>query len=169
MSKGEFRGHQRRNGDESGSDSSPFCCFSNGSTLLLIHSGGTAVSGVHPVERVPQVSFLTILSIVGAEGWAINRDSRSSAGVHLNSSIRTIETSRDGRERITTFALFHRQTLKITLANYRTLRQPDLSYSHRMVLHRLGRRLLVHSKKLRLEHSKMARSSCRRKMSRSPA
>lgn len=49
--------------------------FSNGSTLLLIHSGGTAVSGVHPVERVPQVSFLTILSIVGAEGWAINRDS----------------------------------------------------------------------------------------------
>lgn len=71
----EFPGHQRRNGDESGSDSSPFCCFSNGSTLLLIHSGGTAVSGVHPVERVPQVSFLTILSIVGAEGWAINRDS----------------------------------------------------------------------------------------------
>lgn len=49
--------------------------FSNGSTLLLIHSGGTAVSGVHPVKRVPQVSFLTILSIVGAEGWAINRDS----------------------------------------------------------------------------------------------
>ena len=73
--KGEFRRYQRRNGDEPGSDSSPFCCFSNGSTLLLIHSGGTAVSGVHPVERVPQVSFLTILSIVGAEGWAINRDS----------------------------------------------------------------------------------------------
>lgn len=71
----KFEEHQRRNGDEPGSDSSPFCCFSNGSTLLLIHSGGTAVSGVHPVERVPQVSFLTILSIVGAEGWAINRDS----------------------------------------------------------------------------------------------
>ena len=87
----------------------------------------------------------------------------------MNSSIRTIETFRDGRERITTFALFHRQTLKITLANHRTLRQPDLSYSHRMVLHRLGRKLLVHSKKLRLEHSRLARSSCRRKMNRSPA
>ena len=167
--KGEFRGYQRRNGDESGSDSSPFCCFSNGSTLLLIRSGGTAVSGVHPVERVPQVSFLTILSIVGAEGWAINRDSGSSAGVHLNSSIRTIETFRDGRERITTFALFDRQTLKITLANHRTLRQPDLSYSHRMELHRLGQLRLVHSKKLRLEHSSLARCSCCRKMNRSPA
>ena len=96
-----------------------------------------------------------------------------SAGVNLNSSIRTIETFRDGRERITTFALFHRQTLKITLDNYLTLHQPDLSYSHRMELHRLGRKLLEHSKKLRLEHSRLARSSCRsschRKMNRSPA
>jgi hypothetical protein len=33
----------------------------------------------------------------------------------------------------------------------------------------LGRKLLVHSKKLRLEHSRLARSSCRRKMNRSPA
>jgi len=33
--------------------------------LLLIHSGGTAVAGLHPVWRVPHVSFLTILSIVG--------------------------------------------------------------------------------------------------------
>lgn len=31
--------------------------------------------GMHPVWRVPQVSFLTFLSICGAEGWVFNRDS----------------------------------------------------------------------------------------------
>jgi hypothetical protein len=32
---------------------------------LLIRSGGTAATGASPAERVPQVSFLTILSIAG--------------------------------------------------------------------------------------------------------
>jgi hypothetical protein len=71
--------------------------FTNGSTLLLIRSGGTAVPGVHPVWRVPQVSFLTILSICGAEGWAFNRDSGLSAGVLLNYSI--TRSNFQGRER----------------------------------------------------------------------
>jgi hypothetical protein len=70
--------------------------FSNGSTLLLIRSGGTAVPGVHPVWRVPQVSFLTILSICGAEGWVFNRDSGLSAGVLLNYFNHSIELSGTG-------------------------------------------------------------------------
>jgi hypothetical protein len=71
---------------------------------LLIRSGGTAVPGQYPVWRVPQVSFLTILSIAGRKAGLLT--------VTLTACRRPLELLnphdrifQGRRERITTFAL----------------------------------------------------------------
>lgn len=111
--------------------------------------------GMTPVWRVPQVSFLTFLSIAGRKAGLLT------VTIRLPASFSTCQTAltvfRDGRERLTTFALSVRQTL-ITLANHLTLRQPDLSCIRHMERHRSEQ--LVHSSWLRLEHSRLVQLRC---------
>jgi hypothetical protein len=58
-------GASNKNGDELPGAVHRRFVFTNGSTLFADPSGGTAATGASPAERVPQVSFLTILSIAG--------------------------------------------------------------------------------------------------------
>lgn len=80
--------------------------FTNGSTLFADPFWWNRGSGMVSRLACSPCEFPHDPQHCGAEGWAFNRDSGLSAGVLLNSSIRTIEIFRDGRERITTFALF---------------------------------------------------------------